>query len=72
MDSVGNMRRYTILEDPEADVTVQEVLDKIVSEVVSLLGRDLQAMVLVGGYGRGEGGIYQSSVGYQLVNDFEI
>ena len=66
------MGRYTVLEDPRADTTVQRVLDKVCSEIATLLGDNLQAIVLVGGYGRGEGGVYRVGAEYHLVNDLDL
>jgi hypothetical protein len=64
--------RYTILDDPEADAAVQGVLDRVTGEVAALLGRELQAIVLAGGYGRGEGGAYRAGGAYRLVNDLDV
>jgi hypothetical protein len=66
------MGKYTALDDPEANAAVQEVLDKVVERVVSLLGNNLQAIVLVGSYGRGEGGVYKFGSNYNLVNDLDL
>lgn len=66
------MGKYCILNDPAADQTVQDVLDMVVEEVVILMGQHVQAIVLMGGYGRGEGGVYRSSAGYRLVNDLDL
>ena len=66
------MGRYTVLKDPEADATVQRVLDKVCGEVATLLGSNLQAILLVGGYGRGEGGVYKGGETYHLVNDLDL
>ena len=66
------MSRYTILEDPQVDAAVQRVLDVVVREVCALLGNRLQAIVLVGGYGRGEGGVYKDGASYRLVNDLDL
>lgn len=66
------MGRYTILEDPKADEAVQRVLDNVVSAVKGLMDEHIQAIVLAGGYGRGEGGVYWSDPSYRLVNDLDL
>lgn len=66
------MGRFTIVEDPDADLVVKEVLDIVVQGVVDLMGNRIQAIVLIGGYGRGEGGVYNTSNGYKLVNDLDL
>jgi hypothetical protein len=66
------MGRYTVLEDPAADAAVQGVLDAIVDEVCAMMGDRLQAILLLGGYGRGEGGVYRDGISYRLVNDLDL
>lgn len=66
------MGKYSVLDDPEADIEVQNLLDKACKGIIGILGEDLLAIMLVGGYGRGEGGIYRGEDGYQLVNDLDI
>jgi len=66
------MGKYTISADPKADATVQKVLDMVCDNVRRVVGKDLQAIILVGGYGRGEGGIYNIGDKYNLVNDLDL
>jgi hypothetical protein len=63
---------YTVETNPDADSVVNEVLDLIVGRVLALMGEHIQAIVLVGGYGRGEGGVYKDGKDYELVNDLDI
>lgn len=63
---------YTINDDPGADKTVQSVLDIVVENVLNLMSDHIQAIILTGGYGRGEGGAYKNKEGYQLVNDLDL
>lgn len=66
------MGKYCVLNDPAADQAVQDVLDMVVEEVLRLIGKHVQAIVLMGGFGRGEGGVYRNSSGYHLVNDLDL
>ncbi len=66
------MGKYTILDDPAADRAVQDVLDMVVDGVLDLMGDHVKGIVLMGGFGRGEGGIYNDGVGYGLVNDLDL
>ena len=66
------MGQYTILDDPAADAAVQRVLDVVVKDVRALLGDRLQAVVLTGGYGRGQGGVCKDGASYRLVNDLDL
>jgi len=63
---------YTSLDDPEADRAVQMALDRVVDGVVDLMGDYIDAIVLTGGFGRGEGGVIQENGRYRPVNDFDI
>ncbi len=66
------MGTYTINDDPAADQAVKYVLDLVAEGILDLMGNHVQAIVLTGGYGRGEGGVYENEEGYQLVNDLDI
>lgn len=66
------MGQYTVIDDPAADAAVQRVLDLIVKDVSALLSNRLQAILLLGGYGRGEGGVYRDGTSYRLVNDLDL
>ena len=66
------MGKYCIIMDPSADLAVQEVIDKVISTILRVLGKEVQAIVLTGGYGRGEGGVYSRGDEYYLVNDLDL
>jgi hypothetical protein len=67
------MGMYTVLEDPNADKAVQEILDLVVKRILETVGgRRVKAIVLVGGFGRGEGGVYLDGDSYRLVNDVDM
>lgn len=64
---------YTVLEDANADKAVEEVLDLVVKRVLETVGeRRVKAIVLIGGFGRGEGGVYLDGDSYRLVNDVNL
>jgi len=64
---------YTINNDPAVDQIIQNVLDMVVEGILDLIGKHyVQSIVLTGGFGRGEGGVYQDKHGYQLVNDLDF
>ena len=66
------MGQYTILENPEADVTVQKALNLVVRNVLELMGENLDAILLIGGFGRGEGGVVKENGRFRPVNDFDM
>jgi len=66
------MGKYTILADQGADRAVQNVIDQVIDGIVGLLGNRVRAIVLAGGYGRGEGGAYSQNGDFCLVNDLDI
>lgn len=64
---------YTAWGDPHIDRHVQGLLDRVVQAVRAEMGADLTAMVLAGGFGRGEGGVLRQPGGrLHVVNDFDI
>ena len=66
------MGLYTVLDDPAADVAVQDRLDQITEAIRRTLDDRLEAIVLTGGFGRGEGGVILENGRYRPVNDFDI
>jgi hypothetical protein len=65
--------RYTANGDTRVDRFVDEQLREIVREVRGLMGRELEAVVLGGGFGRGEGSVRAGTDGsLHVVNDFDI
>jgi len=51
---------------------VEQELVRVVSGLVRLAGRDLSAILLVGGFGRGEGGVAREGVRLRPMNDYDI
>lgn len=64
--------RYTVQEDPRIDAKIQGDLNLIRREILGLLGRDAKAILLAGGFGRGEGGVIVSDESVEIVNDYDI
>lgn len=65
--------RLTAWSDAAVDAYVAGLLSRVVEAVVALLGPDLSAIVLAGGFGRGEGGVVRRADGsLHVVNDFDI
>lgn len=64
---------YTAWPDPAMDQHVADLLGRTTEAVVQQVGADLEAIVLVGGFGRGEGGVLRKrDGGLHIVNDFDI
>jgi hypothetical protein len=64
---------YTVLDNPQVDAFIQTQLDRIVEAISRLLGGHLVAVVLGGGFGRGEGSVMVDADGaMHVVNDYDI
>jgi len=63
---------------PEGDAAFDKMLDKHLGEIAETIGKsevsgDIAAVILGGGYGRGEGGVFKSSDGRKrLYNDLDF
>ncbi len=68
------MSKYTVYGDDAFDRKIDSLLGIVSARVIDAVGRDdLTALVLGGGYGRGEGGVLLNSHGeMSLYNDFDI
>lgn len=68
----GPARRFTQHEDPEAEAVVAAQLEWITQAIRERVG-EVEAVVLTGSFGRGEGGVYRDAAGlYRPVNDFDV
>lgn len=63
---------YTVHHDPVIDRFVQNHLDIIVAELRALLAEKLDAVLLAGGFGRGEGGVAQTGNSFRIINDYDL
>lgn len=68
------MSKYTVYGDSAFDCKIDALLEIISGRVIDTVGTEnLAALVLGGGYGRGEGGVLLNSNGeMSLYNDFDI
>ncbi len=66
------MIRFTMGGDPALERVVERELRLIVEAVVQLAGRDLTAILLVGGFGRGEGGAVRDGMQLRPMNDYDV
>jgi hypothetical protein len=66
-------KRFTIDGSPELERHLESLCELVRIEVLKAIPpRKLQALVLGGGYGRGEGGVLQTDNGDQPYNDLEF
>ncbi|MEM4283842.1 MAG: alkaline phosphatase family protein [Candidatus Caldarchaeum sp.] len=72
MERLPQRGRYTQTLLPHADTVIERHLDLIATEIQKACP-DMTALLLVGGFGRGEGGVYQDEDGQiRPVNDFDL
>ena len=64
--------RYTLTADPDVEATLDRVLPAVAAEIEALRLPKLRAVVLGGGYGRGEGGVRHTPAGGRLYNDLDV
>lgn len=67
-----NETPYTSVPDPEIKKLLDCVLPEIAGEIDTLRLPHLRAVILGGGYGRGEGGVLHTSSGSRLYNDLDF
>ncbi|NNG16727.1 MAG: hypothetical protein HKM89_09615 [Gemmatimonadales bacterium] len=65
-------RHLTAQHDANVDRAVERVLRPIVAAVEQRMGRDLRSLALIGGFGRGEGGIRLADGDFHVVNDIDL
>ncbi len=67
------MGRFTTRTNPAVDNFVASQLEQITDGVCAVMGRDLEAIVLTGGFGRGEGSVaVAADGGMHIVNDYDL
>ncbi len=68
------MKRFTVTGSPELETVISRQLDAVLRDLLDALpGKRLDALVLGGGYGRGEGGAYRTEGGPDRpYNDYDL
>ena len=66
------MGRFAAREAPTVDALVADAVAKIGAEIEALRVPDLAGVVLGGGYGRGEGGVFAEGGAERLSNDLDF
>ena len=64
--------RYTVIPSPALDVQLDSALKAMGGELESARPHGLACIVLGGGYGRGEGGVWHTDSGDRLYNDLDL
>lgn len=64
---------YTIYDIEDIDQNIQKKLDYIVDRILEFIGsHNILAIILTGGFGRGEGGVVLENQKIRLINDLDI
>lgn len=64
------MKHYTVYDDPRVDAAVAADLDLIVKKLTGIF--PLRAIILAGGFGRGEGSVLLEPAEVRPVNDYDL
>lgn len=65
------MGKYTVYKDEKVDVKVEADLNHIVTKVISSWN-SIQSIILVGGFGRGEGSVLVQNGVIKPLNDYDL
>ncbi len=71
MDSASE-KSLTVFADPAVDEHIQRDLERVQSALSDLLDAHMRGLVLVGGFGRGEGGVEWVDGKLRIVNDYDL
>lgn len=66
------MSKYTTQPDSDADKLIEQDLSIIREHIVETFGPYVQAILLTGGFGRGEGAVVKENGSYRPINDYDI
>src|SRR5437868_136803 len=70
--AAGTQPRFTIDGSPKLENELEQLCHLCLERVREIVGEPLEAMLLGGGYGRGEGGVLQTESGDYPYNDLEF
>ncbi len=65
-------KSYTTWDDPAVDKYVEGHLSLITRSLVDMMGDHIEAVILTGGFGRGEGSVARRADSFHTVNDYDI
>jgi hypothetical protein len=65
-------QRFTMDGSPVLEQRLEQICARVTVEAQRLFGRAMEALVLGGGYGRGEGGVLKTDTGEEPYNDMEF
>ena len=72
-ESLSKPQRFTLDGSDALELHLERICGRVLEEVRSVVpGRALEALVLGGGYGRGQGGVLKTEDGEQPYNDLEF
>ncbi|MDE0839647.1 MAG: nucleotidyltransferase domain-containing protein [Kiritimatiellae bacterium] len=63
---------YTVHQDPSIDAVIDQHMQTIRTRLLSRFGWRIHAIILVGGFGRGEGSIRQQDESIAPLNDYDL
>ena len=67
------MGTYTVLDNGAVDAHIQAKLNLIVTRILKFIGApNVKAIILSGGFGRGEGGVVINKKEIRLINDLDL
>lgn len=67
-----NDKHFTGIKDPEIERLLQDVIQQTAVDISEVAPQFLEAVILGGGYGRGEGGVCQDTGKPMLYNDIDF
>ena len=67
------MGSYTVRDEPTIDTAVRSQLDRVVERFVAAGGPKVRAILITGGFGRGEGSVVvDPETGPRPLNDYDM
>ena len=67
------MGEFSISHDKEVDEAFNGILSELLNLFFSIIDKNsIKAVILTGGFGRGEGGVFWDGAKYSLVNDIDL